>query len=133
MVRFIKRINLMRDESLPLFLSSCLVEIMLICCIPKQVIINFKGILSCGTCLGSPHRIKNMNLSEVMVLLSCLLEEGDPHSFWDLVSIRDKAIKQPEFLLEVTEKLSGVTFLTLCEVKVCDVGSQGDSCMLCNI
>ena len=72
-----------------------------------------------------------MNLPEVMVLLN--LEEGDPHSFWDLVSIRDKAIKQPEFLLEVTEKLSGGTIPTVREDQVWDVGGQHDNFMLCNI
>ena len=51
-----------------------------------------------------------MNLPQVMILLNCPLQEGDPHSFWNLVSIRDKDIKQPEFLLEVTEKLSVVPF-----------------------
>ena len=71
-----------------------------------------------------------MNLPEVMVLLNCLLEEGDPYSFWNLVSIRNKAIKQPEFLLEVTEKLSGGTFPTVSEVQVYDVCGQGDNFML---
>ena len=74
-----------------------------------------------------------MNLPEVMVLLNCPLEEGDPHSFWNLVSIRDKAIKQPELLLEVTEKLSSGTFPTISEAQVCDVWGQGDNFMLCNI
>ena len=74
-----------------------------------------------------------MNLPEVMILLNCPLEEGDHHSFWDLVSIRDKAIKQPEFLLEVTGKLSCGTFPTVSEVQVCDVCGQGDNFMLWNI
>ena len=66
-------------------------------------------------------------------MLNCSLEEGDPHSFWNLASIRDKAIKQPELLIEVTEKLSGSTFPTIGEVQVCDVCGQGDNFMLCNI
>ena len=66
-----------------------------------------------------------------MILLNCLLEEGDPHSFWNLVCIRDKTIKQPELLLEVTENLSGGTFPTISQVQVCNVCSQGDNFMLC--
>ena len=60
-----------------------------------------------------------MNLPEVMILLNCSLEEGDPHSFWNLVSIREEAMKQPELLLEVTEKFSGGTFPTISKVQVC--------------
>ena len=74
-----------------------------------------------------------MNLPEVMVLLNCSLEEGDPYSFWNLASIRDKAIKQPELLIEVTGKLFGGTFPTISEVQVFDVCGQGDNFMLCNI
>ena len=70
-----------------------------------------------------------MNLPEVMVLSKCPLEEGDPHSFWNLISISDKTIKQPKLLLEVTEELSGGTFPTISEVQVCDVCGQGDNFM----
>ena len=106
--------------------------VMLVCCIPKQVTIDFKSKFSCGSFLGSPDRIKDMNLPEVMILLICLLEEGDSHCFWNLVSLRDKTIKQPELLLEVTEKLSGGTFPTISKVQVFNVCSQGDNFMLCN-
>ena len=51
-----------------------------------------------------------------MILLNFPVEEGDPHSFWDLVSIRDKAIKQPELVLEVTEKLFVGAFPTFTKV-----------------
>ena len=67
------------------------------------------------------------------MFLNCLLEEDDPHSSWNLVTIRDKTIKQPGLLLEVTEKLSGGTFPAISKVHVCNVCSQGDNFMLCNI
>ena len=73
-----------------------------------------------------------MNLPEVMVLLTCPLEEGDPHSFWNLVSIRDKAIKPLKLLCEVTEKLSGGIFPTISKVQDCNVYGQGDIFMVCN-
>ena len=123
----------MSDETLPLFLAGSHVEVMLVCYIPKQVILNFNGKPSCGSCLKPPDGIKNSNLPEVMVLLSYLLKEGDPHSFWNLVSISDKTIKQPELLVDVTEKLSGGTFGIINKAQVCDVCGQGDNFMLYNI
>ena len=59
---------------------------MLIGGIPEQIMADFKSKLPCGTSLGSLNRIKNMHLPEVMVLLHSVLEEGDAHSFWDLVN-----------------------------------------------
>ena len=103
------------NESFPLFLPFSIVEIMLIGCIPEQVIIDFKNKLSCGTSHGPPHRIKNMDLAEIIVLLDSRLKECDSHSFWNFVSIRDKDIKQPEFLYEMAEKLPRGVFPTVCE------------------
>ena len=56
--------QLMGNESFPLLLPCSIVEIMLIGCIPEQVIVDFKNKLSCGTRFGSPHRIKNMDLPD---------------------------------------------------------------------
>ena len=47
-----------------------------------------------------------MNLPEVMVLLHSSLEKCDSCSLRELIRDRDKAVKQPEFLLEVAEELS---------------------------
>ena len=86
------------------FLCYCPVSLV---CIPKQVIVDFQSKLSYGMCLGSPHRIMNMDLPEIMVLLDAPLKESDCHNFWNL---RDKAIKHPEFLFEMAEKLPVVPF-----------------------
>ena len=45
-----------------------------------------------------------MDLPEIMDLSDSSLEEGDPQSFRDLVSVRDKTIQQMMFLFEMTEK-----------------------------
>ena len=74
-----------------------------------------------------------MDLPEIMVLLDSPMGEGDPHCFWDLVSVRDKAIQQMRFLLEMTEKLGCSTFPTVSETEVGGVGGQGHNLMLCNI
>ena len=73
-----------------------------------------------------------MDLPEVMVLLNSSLEEGDPHCFWNLVSVRKKTVQQMKFLLEMAEKLVCSTFPTVSETEVGDVGSQSNNLMLCN-
>ena len=74
-----------------------------------------------------------MDLPEVMVLLHSSLEEYDSCSLRELIRDRDKAIKQPEFLLEVAEELSDCPFPAVIEGEVGDVSCQGDNVMLCNI
>ena len=60
------------------------------------------------------------------------LEEGDPHSFWDLVSVRDKTIQQMKFLFEMTEKLVCSAFPTVSETEVGNLSGQSYNFMLCN-
>ena len=72
-----------------------------------------------------------MYLSEVMVLLDSPQEKCDSCSFRKL--IRNKAVKQPEFLLEVAEELSDCPLPAVIEGEVVDVSCQGDDVMLCNI
>ena len=74
-----------------------------------------------------------MDLAEVVVHLDNPLKVGDPGCLWDLVRVRDKAIQQMKFLLEMTEKLSCSTFSTLSETETGDIGSQSYNFMLCNI
>ena len=71
-----------------------------------------------------------MDLPEVMVLLDSPLEEGDPHSSRDLVSVNDKPIQQMKFLFELTEKLACSSFATVSETEVGDVDGQSHNFML---
>ena len=73
-----------------------------------------------------------MYLSEVMVLLDSPLKKCDSCSFRNLIRNRNKAVKQPEFLLEVAEELSDCPLPAVIEGEVGDV-SGGDDVMLCNI
>ena len=68
-----------------------------------------------------------------MVLLDSLLEELDPHSFRDFISVRDKTIQELKFLVEMTEKLAYSAFPTVSETEVGDVGGQSHNFMLGNI
>ena len=74
-----------------------------------------------------------MYLSEVMVLLDSPLEKCDSCSFRKLIRNRNKAVKQPEFLLEEAEELSDYPLPAVIEGEVGDVSCQGDDVMLCNI
>ena len=74
-----------------------------------------------------------MDLPEIIVLLDSPLEEGDPHSFWDLVSVRDKTIQQMKPLFEITEKLASSGIPTVSETEVGNVSGQDYNFMLCNI
>ena len=73
-----------------------------------------------------------MNMPEVMVLLDSPLEEGDPHSFLDLVSVRDKAIQQMKFLFEMVEKLACAAFPSVSETEVGNLSGQGYKLISCN-
>ena len=74
-----------------------------------------------------------MYLSEVMVLLDSPLEKRDSCSFRKLIRNRNKAVKQPEFLIEVAEELSDCPLPPVIKGEVGDVSCQGDDVMLCNI
>ena len=74
-----------------------------------------------------------MYLSEVMVLLDRPLEKYDSCSFRKLIRNRNRAVKQPEFLLEMDEELSECPLPAVIEGEVGDVSCQGDDVMLCNI
>ena len=68
-----------------------------------------------------------------MALLNSSLEEGDPHCFWNLVSVRVRTVQQMNFLLEMAEKLTCITFPTVSKTEVGDIGSQSHNLMLCSI
>ena len=74
-----------------------------------------------------------MYLSEVMVLLDSPLDKCDSCSYRKLIRNRNKAVKQPEILLEVAEELSECPLPAVIEGEVGDVSCQGDDVMLCNI
>ena len=74
-----------------------------------------------------------MDLTDVMFLFNSSLEEVDPQSFWNLVSVRTKPVHLVKFLLEMTEKLACCPFQTINETEVGDVGGHGPNLMLCNI
>ena len=74
-----------------------------------------------------------MDIPEIRVLLGSPLEEGDSHSFLDLVSVRDKTIQQMKFLFEMAEKLAWSAFGTVSETEVGNLSGQSDSFMLCHI
>ena len=74
-----------------------------------------------------------MYLSEVMVLLDSSLKKCDSCSFRKLIRNRNKAVKQSELLLEVTEELSDRSFPAVIEGEIGDLSCQGYDVMLCNI
>ena len=74
-----------------------------------------------------------MYLSEVMDLLYSPLEKCNSCTLRKLIRDRNKAAKQPEFLLEVAEELSDCPLPVIIEGEVGDVSCQDDDIMLCNI
>ena len=100
---------------------------------PKEGCNGLKGEGICGFSLESPHRIHDMDLPEVMVLLQSSLEKCDSCRLRELIRDRDKTVKQPEFLLEVAEELSDCPLPAVIEGEVGYVSGQGDNVMLCNI
>ena len=74
-----------------------------------------------------------MYMTELMVLLDSPLEKCDSCSFRKLVRNRDKAVKEPAFLLEVAEELSDCPLPAVIEGEVGDFSGQGNDIMLCNI
>ena len=67
-----------------------------------------------------------MDLPEVMILLYCPLYESDSYSFWNLVSIRDKTVKQSQVFFEMIEELSGCSFPTVSETKISNISGESD-------
>ena len=95
------------------------------------VCIKSKGL--CGVSFEPPHRVHDMYLSEVMVLLDSSLKKCESCSFRKLIRNRNKAVKQSEFLLEVAEELSDCSFPAVIESEIGDLSCQGYDVMLCNI
>ena len=126
-------IFLLRGECLSLRSFLGLMKIILMGCIQKEVVVCIKSKGLCGVSFEPPHRVHDMYLSEVMVLLDSPLEKCESCSFRKLIRNRNKAVKQSEFLLEVAEELSDCSFPAVIESEIGDLSCQGYDVMLCNI
>ena len=124
---------LLRGECLSLRSFLGLMKIILMCCIPKEVVICIKSKGLCGVSFEPPHRVHDMCLSKIMILLDSSLKKCESCSFRKLIRNRNKAVKQSEFLLEVAEELSDCSFLAVIESEIGDLSCQRYDVMLCNI
>ena len=125
---------LLVERRMPFFeILLGLMDIILMGCIPKEVVICIKGKGLCGVSFEPPHRVHDMYLSVVMVLLDSSLKECESCSFRELIRNRNKAVTQSEFLLEVAEELSDCSFPAVIEGEIGDLICQGYDVMLCNI
>ena len=124
---------LLRGECLSLRSFLGLMKIKLMGFIPKEVVICIKSKGLCGVSFEPPHRVHDMYLSEVMVLLDSSLKKCESCTFRKLIINRDKAVKQSEFLFEVAEELSDCSFPAFIEGEIGDLSCQGYDVMFCNI
>ena len=124
---------MLRGECLSLRAFLGLMKIILMGCITKEVVVCIKSKGLCGVSFEPPHRVHDMYLSEVMVLLDSSLKKCESCNFRELIRNRNKAINQSEFLLEVAEELSDCSFPAVIESETGDLSCQGYDVMLCNI